>query len=97
MEKRKHYKRTALFAFSLLLGLFLVCILWVRKEQRQYSLNRQLISALFHENGKQALRLVEAGADPNTRYTPAPAPSCPTSRTFCFIVPRRRQTTARQR
>ena len=49
--------------------------LWVWQAKRQYVLNRELIAALVHGDSKQALALVTAGADPNTRLEPLPAPS----------------------
>jgi hypothetical protein len=51
--------------------------LWLRAQQRQYALNRQLIAALLKNDGKQALALVKAGADPNTHYTSTPVPTLP--------------------
>jgi hypothetical protein len=49
--------------------------LWVRSQQRQYALNRRLITALTQGDDTQALALVNAGAAPNTHYHPPPAPS----------------------
>ena len=72
------YKRSALLAFALLLlGVGLPCFVWVRAQQRQYTINRQLIAALKKKDTKQALELVNAGADPNTRFEPTSAPSLP--------------------
>lgn len=51
------------------------CGLWVWQAKRQYALNRQLIAALVHNDSKQALTLVNMGADPNTRYAPPPSPT----------------------
>jgi hypothetical protein len=51
--------------------------LWVRCVQRQYALNRQLITALVQGDDKKALTLVKAGADPNTHYKPTRMPSRP--------------------
>ncbi len=48
---------------------------WVWKAQRQYAVNRQLIAALDRKDIGQALGLVNAGADPDTRYNPTPAPT----------------------
>ena len=75
--KSRSRKYTAVFAFSLLLiGLALSCVWWVRKEQRQYALNRQLIEALANRcDIKQALDLVREGADPNTQIRPMHTPS----------------------
>ena len=71
-SSRKHF---VLLAFSLLIGLFLPCFLWIRAQQHQYTINRELIEALKIDDTSQAMALVEAGADPNTHYEPAPAPS----------------------
>ena len=43
--------------------------------QRQYARNRQLIAALIANDTVQALALVNAEADPNTRYDPPPTPT----------------------
>lgn len=51
------------------------CGLWVWQAKQQYALNRELIAALVHNDTKQALVLVNAGADPNTRYATPPAPT----------------------
>ena len=76
MSKVLHCQRPALFAFALLLlALGLSCVVWVRKEQRQYALDRRLIAALVHADTKRAFALVEAGANPNTRYKPTPEPT----------------------
>jgi hypothetical protein len=45
----------------------------LRSHQRQEHLNRQLIAALLKQDPKQALVLVNAGADPNTPFI-APSP-----------------------
>ena len=84
--KIRPYKRSALLTSALLLlGMSLACFVWVRKEQRQYALDRALIAALvkgdtkfsplLESDTKRAIALVEAGADPNTRYSPTPSPS----------------------
>jgi ankyrin repeat protein len=70
-------KRTALLTLLLLIGLIGSVGLWLRSEQQQYVLNRQLIAALAHGDDKQALVLVNEGADPNTHTTPTPALSLP--------------------
>ena len=44
--------------------------LWLHAQQRQYALNRGLIAALVKGDDRQALALVNAGADPNTHYEP---------------------------
>ena len=78
MNKKRSHKHLALFAFALLLlGLGLSSFVWVRKEQRQYVLDRQLIAALAKADTKEALALVEAGANPNTWRVSTPAPSLP--------------------
>jgi hypothetical protein len=64
-----------LFTVILLLLVAGVVGLWLRSQQRQYALNRQLIAALVKGDDKQAFALVNEGADPNTRYTPTPVPS----------------------
>ena len=74
--KKRFSKLSALLVLGLLLiGMSLACYMWVRREQLQYTLNRQLIAALLKNDMKQARVLVEAGADPNTREEPAPAPT----------------------
>src|SRR5579871_2665399 len=60
-------------ALSLSLLLIVGAIsLWRHAEPRQDTLNRQLIAALVHGDNQEALALVRAGADPNTRYLPPP-------------------------
>jgi ankyrin repeat protein len=49
-------------------------LLW-QSHQRQEALNRQLITALVNQDPKQALALVNAGADPNTPFQPPSPPS----------------------
>jgi ankyrin repeat protein len=72
---RKRY--TLLVSGLVIGGLSLACFLWVRAEQRQYALNRQLIEAMQVGDVNEALALVEAGADPNTHITPTPTPTLP--------------------
>ena len=72
--KKQYYKRPLILAFALLIGVSLSCFVWVRKEQRQYALNRALIVALEANDADQALYLLNAGADLNTRLEPLPAP-----------------------
>jgi hypothetical protein len=69
-------KRTALITLLLvaLLPVVVAC-LWLRARQRQYALNQQLIAALVKGDDRQALALVNAGADPNTNCKPNPVPS----------------------
>ena len=70
-------RRRSLLLLFVLSALLLIAAggLWLRQAKRQYALNRQLIDALVHGDFKQALALVNAGADPNTRSTPPPAPT----------------------
>ena len=70
-------KRYILLATVLLVvaGLMLPCFLYVKHEQHQYAMNRELIQSLKQGDFKQSLKLVETGADPNTRTIP---PSPPT-------------------
>lgn len=77
--KTRFNKRVSLFIFGLLVCLVLTCFLWVYLQQHQYVINRQLITALDKSDIKQALALVEAGADPNTHYKASPTlvPSFP--------------------
>ena len=78
MNKPRFHKRSALLAFALVIGLpCVVCFVWVRKEQRQYALDRQLIETLKQSDTKKAMALLEAGADPNTREAPSYAPTLP--------------------
>lgn len=77
MKERGSMKRRRMFGLlALVVVLFAgACGAWLHVQQRQYALNRQLIAALEHNDTKTALALVNAGADPNTRYIPLPAPS----------------------
>jgi ankyrin repeat protein len=72
---RYHLRRSVLFTGFLLLLLTGGCGLWLRSQHRQYALNRQLIAALVKGDDKQALALVNEGADPNTCYKLMPVPS----------------------
>ena len=57
--KKRFSKLSALLVLGLLLiGMSLACYMWVRREQRQYTLNRQLIAALLKNDMKQARVLV---------------------------------------
>ncbi len=68
--------RRSLLLFLMLVLVFVgACSVWLWKANRQYALNRQLIAALKNNDTKQALVLVNAGADPNTRYNPPPVPT----------------------
>ena len=64
-------KHRRLLLLSLLVVALLVggCGLWVWQAKRQYALNRELISAVVVNDGRRALSLVNAGADPNVRYS----------------------------
>ena len=68
-------RRALLFIITLVLALCAVCGVWLHRERQQYRLNRQLIAAFVHNDTRQALVLINAGADPNTRAQPTPAPS----------------------
>ena len=52
-----------------------VCGVWLYVWQHQYTRDEQLIDALTSGDTKTALALVNAGANPNARYAPPPAPS----------------------
>jgi ankyrin repeat protein len=68
--RRRH---AVLFTILLLLVAFIGGTRhWLRAQQRQYALNRALIAALVKGDSMQALDLVEAGADPNTRCNLTP-------------------------
>ena len=72
--RMKH--RCLLVMFILVVVLFTGgCGLWLRTQQRQYACNRQLIAALLHGDTRQALTLIQEGADPNTPVTALPPPS----------------------
>ena len=71
----RSFRRAALLTLWLLAGLVGACMLWLRLERHQYALDRQLIAALAKGDDKQALALVNAGADPNTPWDPTPMPS----------------------
>lgn len=70
-------KTRRLLILSLVVVALLVggCDLSLWQAKRQYALNRQLIAALEHYDNKQALTLVNQGADPNTRQNPPPPPT----------------------
>ncbi len=69
-------KRRSLLLLLLPVSLLMAGMgLWVRSQQRQYALNRQLIAALINNDRKQAFALANAGADPNTRFNTPPAPT----------------------
>jgi ankyrin repeat protein len=70
-------KRHRMPALLLLVVLLLVGVggLWLWQGKQQYARNRALIVALVNNDVPQAFALVNAGADPNTRYNPPSAPS----------------------
>ncbi|MCW3099375.1 MAG: bcorl1 [Chthonomonadaceae bacterium] len=71
-------RRFKLFALLMgIVGLLIVgaCARWIQSQHHQNTLNRQLIAALMRDDTKTALAFVNAGADPNTREVPTPAPS----------------------
>ena len=47
---------------------------WLHIQRQQHARNRQLIDALMQADTATALALVNAGADPNTRFSPPPTP-----------------------
>lgn len=69
-------RRRLLLLFTLVAALLVGgCGLWVWQAKRQYALNRQLIAALVNRDTKQALALVNVGADPDARCNPPPVPT----------------------
>ena len=68
-------RRWLLLFLTLVLAAAGSCGIWVWKAQQQYTLNRELIAALVRNDSKQALALVNRGANPNTRYAPPPSPT----------------------
>jgi ankyrin repeat protein len=68
-------RRFFFLTLLLLTGITVTVGLWLRSHQRQEALNRQLIAALGNNDPKQALALVNAGADPNTPFQPPSPPS----------------------
>jgi ankyrin repeat protein len=73
---RRRIQASMLLCF-LLVAMASVCFLWLGAKQRQYTLNRHLIAALLKSDPGAALALVNAGADPNTRYVALPTPTLP--------------------
>ena len=49
--------------------------MWIQSRQRQYILSRDLITALMETDTRQALTLVNAGADPDSPFIVLPPPS----------------------
>jgi hypothetical protein len=74
MNKRRRYRAVLVLGagFLLIAG---ACGLWLRSARREEALNGQLIAALVKQDPKQALVLVNAGADPNTPFGPPSLPS----------------------
>jgi hypothetical protein len=70
-------KRIALGTLSVIVVVAGVTALWLCAARRQYALDRQLIAALVKKDNKRTLALLDAGADPNTHYTPTPVPTLP--------------------
>jgi hypothetical protein len=70
---KTHHRLPLWYAITVLL-LLGGTVAWLN-VQWQYALNRQLITALVQNDTEKSLALVEAGADPNTRLKPSPAPS----------------------
>jgi ankyrin repeat protein len=70
--RRKRIALIILFLLALLIG---GVGLWLRSARRQYALNRALIAALVKNDLGAAIALVNEGADPNTRFVPAPIPT----------------------
>ena len=63
MQARRFVLLFLIFVFAVVGA----CGLWVWRSKRQYALNRQMIDALIHDDGKQAIALLNAGADPNAQ------------------------------
>ena len=72
-EYRGMKRRRLLLLSVLVVALLAGGGLWVWQAKRQYMLNRQLIATLL-SGDKQALALINAGADPNTHYYAEPPP-----------------------
>ena len=68
----KHILAPMLFVLNVVTS-GVVCAAPPPVPQQQGDLNRHLIDALTHGDTATALALVNAGANPNTRYTPPPA------------------------
>ena len=75
MNKRLQCSLVLVFSMCCLCVATVGLLLW--KAKRKYALNRQLIAALIYRDSEQARGLVNAGADPNTRYDPSPVPTIP--------------------
>jgi ankyrin repeat protein len=68
-------RRALLLSLTVVLALFAACGVWLHVQKQQYDRNRALIAALEKDDFQTALVLVNAGADPNTRQAPTPAPT----------------------
>jgi ankyrin repeat protein len=68
-------RRTLLLSSILLITPCMSCGVWLYIQQQDYARNQQLIGALTHGDTVQAIALLNAGADPNTRLAPLPTPS----------------------
>jgi len=68
-------RRSLLFAGGIGLLFVLACSLWGAAQRRRDLLGRRLIAALVKHDAAEALRLIDAGADPNTPFTPPSPPS----------------------
>lgn len=73
----KNAKHRSLILLAILVILFVMGRMWLLldMQQQEYTRNRKLIAALTHGDTETAIVLVNAGADPNTRMSPPPAPS----------------------
>ena len=84
MSRREHatmnnrrLEHVVLFAGVMILLVVGAVGLQMRTRQRQEALNRKLMDALVNYDFQQALVLVNAGANPNTRLKIAPPPKPP--------------------
>ena len=75
MKRRRIVEILLAISFTTLLLIVIAGGVLLRVQQQHYARNRQLIEALQQGHASQALALVQAGADPNTRLEPSPAPS----------------------
>jgi len=73
----RNAKHRLLMLLAILVILFVMGGTWLSlyRQQQEYTRNRKLIAALTHGDTETAIVLVNAGADPNTRMSPPPAPS----------------------
>ena len=68
-------RRALLLTLTLVLILCGTCSGWLYVQRQQYNRNRHLIAALQDHDAERAIALINAGADPNTRFIPLPAPT----------------------